>query len=255
MIRALLPREHGAYAEFLLPLAAVLIAGAPGPAAWWLSVAAVCGFLAHEPLAVVWGRRGERRRVESRSRAMGMLALLAAIGVGSGVAGLTRGGGAVALGVVVCVTLAAASIALLALKLERTTFGEGFAAMTMASVAVPVGIAAGFPVAIAAAIALVWAVGAALATVAVRGILRVAKERGSVQPEVAASAAVLVLAIAAVLSTIPGVPPWIAPALCPLAFVSLTLGAFRPRPAQVRQVGWSLVGANVVTLAIMVVGV
>ena len=44
------PREHGAYVQLLAPLLAALVAGRPTVAAGAWCVAAIAGFLAHEPL-------------------------------------------------------------------------------------------------------------------------------------------------------------------------------------------------------------
>lgn len=255
MVRALLPREHGAYAEILLPLAAVMMAGEPRITSVLLAVVALAGFLAHEPIALLLGRRGMRARDEHRAASLSWLAVLAVVGSVCA-AGALRGADAVLVRAAIApVGLAAATGGLLLLRRERTTAGEIVAATALASTAIPVGVAAGLSAPTAIAIAAVWSIGAALATATVRGIILAAKQRQSIQPEAATTAAVLVLAVAAALSAVGEVPAWIPPALCPLAFVSVALGAFRPRPSNVRQVGWSLVGANFVTLAIVVSGV
>lgn len=255
MIRSLLPREHGAYAEILLPLAAVMLAGEPGIASLLLMMAALAGFLAHEPVALLLGRRGLRARDAHRAAALGWLACLGVVG-GACAAAALRGADAVLVRATIApVALAATTGILLLVRRERTTVGEIVAATALASTAIPVGVAAGLSAPTAIAIAAVWSIGAALATATVRGIILAAKQRQSIQPEAATTAAVLVLAVAAGLSAVGDVPSWIPPALCPLAFVSVALGAFRPRPSNVRQVGWSLVGANIVTLAIVVSGV
>ena len=68
--RSLAPREHGAYGQLGLPMLAALGSGLPGAVAALLSVSAWTLFLAHEPLLVLLGRRGERLQVEQRPRAM-----------------------------------------------------------------------------------------------------------------------------------------------------------------------------------------
>ncbi len=255
MLKALLPREHGAYAEILLPLAAVLMAGEISGAAALLTMAALCGFLAHEPMSVLLGRRGERKRVELESEATSLLALLVVVGAVSAAVVLWQGDLLLRAAILAPLGLVAWSILLLTFGQERTTAGEIVIATTLASSAIPIGVAAGLSLATSVAIALVWAIGAGLATATVRGIILAAKLTASWQPEAAIGAGVVVLASAAVLSTTGGAPVWLAPALCPLALLSVLLGAFRPRPARVRQVGWSFVAANLVTLGIVVAGV
>lgn len=239
----------------LLPVVAVLMAGNLTPAAVLLTIAALCAFLAHEPAALLLRRRGMRARDQTGVAATAWLAVLSLLGAGSGVLALSSSEAALLGSVAVPLVLGGAAFGLLPLRRERTTAGEVLAAVALASVAMPVGVAAGLSVGTAVVIVLVWAVGLAIATATVRGILRAAKERRSVLPEAATTAAVLVLAIAALLSTVGEVPVWVAPSLCPLAFASVALGAFRPRPAHVRRVGWLLVGANVATLVIVVSGV
>ncbi len=65
---SLLPREHGAYAELAFPLATGLAAGGPTVAGVAFSLAAVVLFLAHEPAAVMLGRRGARLQLEHGAR-------------------------------------------------------------------------------------------------------------------------------------------------------------------------------------------
>lgn len=252
----LLPREHGAYAEILLPLVAVLLAGEATIPAVLLAVAACAAFLAHEPATILLGRRGARRREEAREQAMVWLVALVAVGgVGAGLALWQATDPVLRWAVVAPLGLVALSLALLLVGKERSTAGEIVVACTLASSAVPIGVAAGLSLATSVAIAVVWAVGSALATATVRGIILGAKLTTSWEPEAAIIAAVLVLAAAAGLSTAEGSPVWLAPALCPLAILSVALGTFAPPPARLRQVGWSFVAANLVTLGIVVAGV
>ncbi len=255
MVRSLLPREHGAYAEILLPLAAVLIAGEIGQAAVLLTVAALCGFFAHEPVSILLGRRGGRRRAELRAAASAWLSVLVLAGGACAAVVVWNADVALRAAVLAPLGLVAWAALVLSTGAERTTVGEIVVGTTLASSAIPIGVAAGLSLATSVAIAAVWAVGAGLATATVRGIILAAKRTASWQPEAAIVASVAVLGLAAGLSTVGGAPIWLAPALCPLAMLSVALGAFRPRPARVRQVGWSFVAANLVTLGIVVAGI
>ena len=250
----LMPREHGTYAEILLPLTAVLLAGELSVAAVLLAIAAVATFLAHEPMLVLLGRRGERARKALWRPARAWLAFLVTLAVGFAVAVFSWGDPLLRAAIVAPLGLASWMAILIARGEEKTTHGEIVAAATLASAAVPIGIAAGLAVETVVLIAFVWAIGSALATAAVRGILLAAKRTRSWQPEGAIVAAVLVLAIAASLSASGIGPAWLAPALCPLALLSLALGAFAPRPAHIRRMGWAFVAANLVTLGIVVTG-
>src|SRR5262245_24110922 len=78
--RALLPKEHGAYGQLAFPLVAAFAVAGPSPAGVLLGVAAVAGFLAHEPGAVMLGQRGPRARRELSSVAVRWLLVCAAVG-------------------------------------------------------------------------------------------------------------------------------------------------------------------------------
>jgi multidrug transporter EmrE-like cation transporter len=67
MRRVRLPREHGAYVQLGVPLAAALACGRPGLAAIALALAAVALFLVHEPLLLLATRRGGRARETARA--------------------------------------------------------------------------------------------------------------------------------------------------------------------------------------------
>ena len=80
----MLPREHGAYSQMALPLVTTFfVCGVTLPAAL-TGVAVVLGFLAHEPLLVVLGRRGARVRDHEAGRARRTLVTLAAAMVAVG---------------------------------------------------------------------------------------------------------------------------------------------------------------------------
>ena len=56
----LIPREHGAYGQLLMPLLVSLVIGGAAAGALALAAAAVAAFLAHEPLLVLLGQRDGR---------------------------------------------------------------------------------------------------------------------------------------------------------------------------------------------------
>lgn len=67
MSRRFLPREHGAYGQLGVPLAAALASGRPGLAALGWATVAIALFLAHEPLLQLVMRRGGVLRETARS--------------------------------------------------------------------------------------------------------------------------------------------------------------------------------------------
>src|SRR5512138_1977206 len=70
----LFPREHGAYGQLTFPLVTSLaVAGVSAPALL-LALSVIAGFLAHEPLLVVLGRRGARaQRQQHRIASIGLI--------------------------------------------------------------------------------------------------------------------------------------------------------------------------------------
>jgi hypothetical protein len=91
----MLPREHGAYSQMALPLVtSFVIAGVTVPAAL-TGLAVVLGFLAHEPLIVLLGRRGPRVRAELEGRAKTTLAVGSAAMIAVGLAALVQAPAAV----------------------------------------------------------------------------------------------------------------------------------------------------------------
>ena len=67
MSRSFLPREHGAYGQLGVPLAAALGSGRPGLAAIALTLGVIVMFLTHEPLLRFAMRRGGRARQTART--------------------------------------------------------------------------------------------------------------------------------------------------------------------------------------------
>jgi hypothetical protein len=80
------PKEHGAYGQLAFPVVAALIVAGPSTAGLLVVVAAVGGFLAHEPAAVLLRWRGSHARRERRRDATRWLLCSGLVGV-AGAAG------------------------------------------------------------------------------------------------------------------------------------------------------------------------
>ena len=84
-MNVMLPREHGAYGQLLLPVLTAMAMGRPTLAAVALAASAAAAFVAHEPLMVLIGRRGARARgVQHRQ------ALICLLACGAAAIGLVR---------------------------------------------------------------------------------------------------------------------------------------------------------------------
>jgi MoaA/NifB/PqqE/SkfB family radical SAM enzyme len=246
--RSLAPKEHGAYAQLGLPLATALIGGHPRVSAVALTGAAIAVFLTHEPLLVVLGRRGRRAQTIDGRRAVRWLIASTASAALLGVPSLP-----LSWTLAIPLLLGVVVAGLVAYDRERTTLGEIVAAWCMSSVSIPVAVASGWSVRDAVSAAIAWMIGLSAATVAVRGILAVRK-RGVAPSRTAAL--VGMFPAAAALAALRGVlPVWTVVASVPLVIVAIVVALRPPHPRSLHALGWTLVGATVMTAATIVVGV
>lgn len=256
---SLLPKEHGAYGQMAFPLAtAVAIAGMSAPSLL-IVVAVIAGFLAHEPLLVIAGMRGQRARREEFGAAVPWLA---ALGVTSIVAGAT------AIVVMplearwfVIVPLAPAAGVFLAIAAgrEKSWLAEVGVALAFSLAAIPTALAANVGLEIAAAIGVTFAVHFVLATLSVRVVILKVRSGGNVRALAATRSAVFVLAGAAVAVVIAacarGALPWATlVALVPGITAAVWLAGAPPPAARLRRVGWALMATSLATAMILIVG-
>jgi hypothetical protein len=250
----LLPREHGAWSQLLVPLACALALGRPGPAAWLLAVAALLAFVAHEPLLVLLGLRGARVRAEHGARAGRWLAALGAGAAVAGVLGLLLAPRVARLGAIVPLALAAGVGWLVARRAEKTVAGEIAVAAALAAAASVVALAAGVAPRAALAATLAWTLLAAAATLAVHVILVRARSKGARDPGPVHATGAALLGLAAVALAGAGMP-WALPvAVAPAVLLSIGMSLVPPSPRRLRQLGWTLVGASLWALAVLVAG-
>lgn len=243
--RSLLPQEHGAWGQLALPLLSALALGGPTPAALLLALATVLGFLAHEPWLVLLGHRGARaREVEGPRARRAMWGGLAAAAA-TGLTGAWLAPSAARLALLVPAALAAAVVALVLARRERTVPGELTVVSALASSGFAVALAGGASLPVAAAATATWVLAFATSVFAVQVVLERSRARGG--RDIGARSALVVVAIfaggaAAALAAGLG---WVVPAAAaPTALLSLVvcLGGFSPR--QLKTLGWGLVGAT-----------
>ncbi len=223
---------------------AALGSGRPGVVAALLSASAWALFLAHEPLLVLLGRRGERLQVEQRPRAMLRLAGLVLVGAVIGMAALVLASPTVRSAVVLPVILGVAFAATLALGQERSLVGEGLAALALAAVSSPVAIAAGLTPGAAARAWCVWALGFGALLVPVRSIGARRREGSSLWMRVFPVLLALATALA-LLRTGFGLAHLLA--LAPLLAAAAWFAIAPPTPRALPRVGWTVVVAGLLT--------
>lgn len=272
--RSLWPKEHGAYAETALPIATGLVMSRAAPAAVTFAVATVAAFLAHEPLLVFLGHRGERARRDHGLRARRRAVVLGLVAFASGLVAVGLAPQEASLWIFVPVSLAALLVPRVLGGTEKTLAGELLAGLALTSMVLPIGLAGGvtgLPLVAAAAVA--WALTFTIGNLAVRAITR-PRERRAAGEEAPPSLApgslrgrmdrnlertiTLVLsgwtivAAGAALAWLP-ISVWGALALLPGAAAGVVLGVKHISARSLRQVGWALVATYTVTLALLIV--
>lgn len=249
--RSLWPREHGAYGQLFVPLVGALALAHARPAAVLLALAVSAVFLAHEPALVVLGHRGARAQRVDGPRARRRLALLGLGALASGVAGWTLAPPEARWACGLPLALATVLAPFVLARRERTFAGELVAACALCSCALPVQLAGGAPVALAAAVVATWAISFCSATFAVRGVIAAGKRRPSAALR---SAAVGLAAVGMLLlAHAPGSPTtWLA--VGPFGLLGLALAVAPPRPRHLHALGWGLMAASVVSLGTLLFG-
>lgn len=251
----LMPREHGAYAQLGFPLATGLIYARGDLGAIGFAVAAIGLFLAHEPVAVLAGVRGQRLQDTLGDLARGRilllgaaaaLGLLAAIGLGSPRAWRAAAipGG-----------LALLLLPLLGTRRLKSMPGETLVAAVFSTSVLPLALCGPASWRSAAVAAGVWFAAVLPAILAVHAIKVAHKGRPegrwtlAAAPGLAAGVGIIATASAVLL------PAWATEllAVLPPALAVLVLGLFPPHPRHLKRVGWTMVTADALTLALLLI--
>ncbi len=255
----LLPREHGAYAQLAFPLLTGLALARPSPGAVALALSAVAFFLANEPVAVLLGVRGGRLEASQGGRARIQARVLLAAGVLSGMAGLILGWPAVWPMVLFPVAPASILIPFALAGKQKTLLGEFLVLTAFSTLVLPLGAASGVEPMRAYGAAGVWWVSFALATLEVHAIKARLKGSGRNRwTRWGSPAAAAVVFVAVLLMALGqwGLPSWAgyAAALLPPSATVLALGIIWVHPRHLKQVGWTLVAVNSLTLLMVLQG-
>jgi hypothetical protein len=242
----------------VLPLLCGLLLARPTPAAALLAAAVVLAFVAHEPLLVVLGHRGERARASDGRRAARRLGAVLALAAAAGAAGLWLAPPLARLALVLPVALAGVVAWLVRLRLEKTVAGEVAVAAALCSAAAVVALAGGAAPRAAAAALCAWVISFAAATLSVHAVLGRARSRGGAARLAAlphAAGAVLLGALALALAAGPvGLSPALPLAAAPTVLLSAVVCLAPVSPRRLRPLGWAFVATSVAALAVLVVG-
>lgn len=242
--RPLWPKEHGAYGQLLLPLAAALAMGRPTPASGLLVLASLALFLAHEPLLVALGLRGRRAARDHGARARIVGLAFATLAASAGTLGLGLAGAWLA--AVPPLLLVVALAPFVIRGREKTTAGEVVAAAALAAASLPVAVAGGIALPTALATWVTWAAAFAVSTAAVRWVI--ARHKTGAGPR----SGLAVAAVATLATALLWLHGTVALAALPMVLAGWALIARPPHPRHLRRVGWTLVATSSLT-AILVV--
>src|SRR5262245_24372432 len=134
----MLPREHGAYGQLLLPLATALAISDLHVSALLTAAAAVAAFIAHEPMLVLLGGRGARARREQRRPAIAWLFVSGTTAIVAGLAAVAAAPSYLRWLFVVPLAPATVLAGLVLAGREKTTLGEVTSAIAFASISIPI---------------------------------------------------------------------------------------------------------------------
>jgi YwiC-like protein len=154
------------------------VAGVAAPALL-VTLAVVTGFLSHEPLLVLLGRRGARAARDNRSRAALWLAVTVATTAAAGFAGLWLMPPAVRWSLMLPLAPAAILAATIPGKRDKGAVAEVTVALVFSFAAVPVCLAAGATTRTAFVVASVFALVFVAGTLAVRSLVLAARGGGT----------------------------------------------------------------------------
>jgi hypothetical protein len=244
--RSLWPREHGAYAQLGVPIATALALHAPSMASIALAAAACLAFLANEPLLVVLGHRGARRRELDGRRATRRLIGLVLGGFVAEAVGLRLAPYEAVVLAGVAAIPALAMVRLAWTRSEHSLGGELLAAIALPGASAPLAVASGTSSQTAGWLWAAWSVGYAASVLGVHRVLARNRHGRSWRD------AGLVVGVAIVILGICGIAPRVPVVLVgvPLLSSGALLALRPPRARHLRMVGVALVVASVLSAVI-----
>jgi hypothetical protein len=213
-----------------------------------LALAACAAFLAHEPLLVLLGQRGQRARSLSAAPARQRVALLGAF-VLAVVIGFAASSSQRAVALLVPALLSFAAALAVVRGRERSLGGQLLSATTLASFPIPILVAEGHGFWSALQFAGGWSLVHATATFAARAYVHRRREGASAVWRAALLSA-LALAACAALWWAGFLPVSFALACAPFAAIALLLSTHVLELKSPKTLGWVLTGANLIAFVI-----
>jgi hypothetical protein len=245
------PKEHGAYAQLAFPIASGLAVGGLGAAGAGMAAAAIALFLAAEPAEILVGARGGRARDALSDTAARQLASLGAVAAVTGIAGLAFASHAARLAAMVPAGFGALLGGLLLARRVKTLGGELVAAAAFAALHLPLAAAGGAEGVRLWGPAAAWLAAFVAATFAVHALKARHKGRDAGLVHAAVAVTALVVAAALAVGLAGGAARMLGWAALVPAAAALYVAVSPVHPRHLKRVGWALVVANFVALALM----
>lgn len=246
----LMPREHGAYAQLLLPVLTALIVLPLNFAALSMAVVISAVFLAHEPVLVLIGHRGQKAFDALEDDAWHRLLVLGVVaGCFGGIAAALTNAAAL-MAAFLPVAMGGVVVLIMLKKWEKRVSSEIWVAVTLASCALPVAFASDAPPALAVAISGGWAMVFIMMTLSVR--VMIARTRKEPTLFLRLLVVACAVAIPALLEPVAAVHvAWLTPSIAtlPCCVACLLLTLHPPHARYLRQIGWTLAGVSMLTFA------
>ncbi|MBB3208211.1 hypothetical protein FHS27_004038 [Rhodopirellula rubra] len=240
------PKEHGAYAILGIPMVTALVIAGPSVPGWCVVGASIAGFLAHEPLLVAAGHRGQRAK-RATPAARGQLVALLGIATACGLIALFTGSNAVRLALAACALMAVSSFALGLNGQHRTLAGQMWGVVGLSIPCVPILLAGGVVPVHAFAVWSTWLIGFGATTMAVRGVIAAQKRRSKILHWSC------LIAFSLLTGVLIAVGHSLAITVVPMLVMSVYLLLYPPPARHLKRVGWTLVGGTVASAAWMIV--
>ena len=240
------PREHGAWAQLLMPLAAALLCGRATTDSLLLALAALSLFVAHEPLLVLRGQRGKRALGTDAPAAHRHFLQRLGLALPCGLWVIAHQPRSLLPSLGVVALLGAAPVVLALLGRSKALAVPWLASTALAALAWPVALTAGMGHEAALLLATTWATGFSLMTTSVHAC----KARALSQPSLTAWVTVSVGTAGGALLGALLCEPW--QPLAPMALAAIVLTLLPVRLRFMSRVGWLLAAASLATLLLQV---
>jgi len=251
--KSLLPKEHGAYAELAYPLVTAVLIGQARLAAWCLIGGTVLAFLAHEPMLVLLGSRGQRARTEMARPARSRLLTMGPASLLLGATGLYLAPDSARWSAIAPAALALVVLVFVLKKQEKTLMGEATVAAAFSSALLPVALSSSVAWPQALLAALVWFASFLLGTVTVRATVahfKTGDRKVTILPlSLGAATALTAVCFSGIIGLGSAAAGLGALAALPTALMAIVFAVKPLHPKRLRLLGWSLVAVQTTTLA------